>query len=164
MVKCLYCGKEVDTEYSWSWKKVGKRYAHDECYEIHTKNEDDIKMASDKIKIILGDAYIKAKVEKQLQQYINEGKSCDNVVKTLEYWYDVKKEDPFREQSQGGIGIVGYIYNEAMNYYNEKDRLESLSNNVSQEQIDNMVHNNELPRRVCEKRVKVKKPKRTFYF
>ena len=59
------------------------------------------------------------KVISQLKDYTeNLGLSYDTIAATLEYWYGIKKSDPTR--AGGGIGIVPYIYKEALQYWEDE--------------------------------------------
>ena len=60
--------------------------------------------------------FINPRIRKQINDYIKEyNYTYTGILKALVYFYEVKKNS--LEKSQGGIGIVPYIYNDAYNYY-----------------------------------------------
>ena len=69
-----------------------------------------------------GTKYVKSKIEQQIKELINDGRSMSGIYRTLVYWYDVNNGEV--EKSHGSIRIVHYVYDEAMKYYQNKWRLE----------------------------------------
>ena len=68
----------------------------------------------------LGKNYYYKKVVDQLQEFTRDiGLTYEQIVKILEYWYDIKKQDP--SKAGGGIGIVPHIYKEALEYWDPRD-------------------------------------------
>ena len=115
-----------------------------------------------KMKELLGDEYVKTKVDKQIKEYKQEGKTSENILKALEYWYDIKKNSI--EQANGGIGIVGYIYKEALDYFNNKERIQKQTDGISPEVIDNIVAQQSRESGISIKRENLKKPRKKLYF
>ena len=97
------------------------------------------------------------KIKKQLLQYQREGKSYSDIYMTLQYWYDTKGADP--EKANGGIGIVGYIYNEAKEWQSRQERIEQRA----KEQQNVKVEEKE-PDKVTFYTTPIKKPKRVHLF
>lgn len=83
----------------------------------------------EKMKQVLQTSYNKAKIDKQIKQLLKEGKTTVGILRTIEYWYDIKKSSA--EQANGGIGIVSYVYGEAMNYYDRQKRYQDMRNTVN---------------------------------
>ncbi len=124
MVLCPVCNIRFDADIE-EYVLEGRRYIHKKCYEERKRNQlfiDDIHLY---MRHMLGELYSKNKIDKQIKDFIAEGKTAEGINKTIKYWYEVKKSDP--SKAQGGIGIVGYIYGEAMEYY--KTREENLQKN-----------------------------------
>lgn len=120
-LKCLYCSQEIDKEkdiglYS---KANSRRYAHNNCIEEHRKKEIIIEKIHNKMLQLLGANYNGNKISKQIKSLVSQGKSEVGILLSLQYWYDYKKMSA--AEANGGIGIVEYIYGEALDFY---DRLE----------------------------------------
>lgn len=162
-VKCYYCNKEVDRTLGFGYRQLpNKRWAHDNCAESHAKKENPDNKIHKKMKELLGDGYVKTKIDKQIKEYKQEGKTSENILKALEYWYDIKKNSV--EQANGGIGIVGYIYKDALEYFNNKERIQKQTNEISPEIIDNIVAQQNRESGVSIKKENLKKPRKKLYF
>lgn len=169
LCKCVYCGESLDRN-TEEWETTpNHRYAHKKCFDqkMQEKKEKQ-EIAQYKIKIhekvqeVCGVSYVKTRTEKQIKQYLLEGKTAEGIYKTLEYWYDIKHGDP--AEAHGGIGIVPYIYEEAIQYWNKQEHMKQTGMSIPQEQINQYVNSyNGLPRK-CPPRAKVTKPLRTIYF
>ena len=72
-------------------------------------------MLEDYVQKLLGDDYNKARVNKQIKDYVAEGYSLSGILKSLIYFYEVKGNS--KDKANGGIGIVPYVYKDAYNYY-----------------------------------------------
>ncbi len=114
VVKCHYCKKmfpKEETEYVCA----GPQYYHKECYE-KVKNENAVIIAiHDKMKKLCGKQYNKQKIDAKIAAYKKMGFTVAGVKKALDYWYDIRKEDPTK--AYGSIAIVEYIYGEAADYW-----------------------------------------------
>lgn len=127
-VKCLYCGKEFyRSETEWV-KPRGNRYAHKECARQEEIKQGVVLQIHEKMKNLLGVEYNKAKIDKQIKGLIKEGKTEVGILRTLEYWYDIKQNSA--AQANGGIGIVPYVYGEAMNYFDRQRRYKEMQQTV----------------------------------
>ena len=118
-VKCLYCGERFD-RLSEPSVKVGRRYAHKACYEA--QDDEVLKAQKDKddffayIKELYGEDYNYISISKQAENYIkNYDFTYSGMLKSLKWFYEVKHND--KESSNGRIGIIPYIYEEAKKYY-----------------------------------------------
>lgn len=71
------------------------------------------------------------KVRKQIDDYTkNLHLTYDQLAKIIEYWYGIKQSDP--SKSGGGIGIIPYIYEEALAYWNKKENIQEIAKEVEQ--------------------------------
>lgn len=113
VVICKYCKESFDTEQE-EYKKESNRYAHLKCWEEQQKKVEYTEKIHKKMRDLLGEGYSRNKVDRQIKEYLDEGKTASGIFHTLEYWYDVKKADP--SKAYGGIGIVPHIYLEARTY------------------------------------------------
>lgn len=144
IVKCKCCGKPFDLNKEQG-VRVGKtRYGHASCYpdnkDLVPMGEETPKPAEDQdlvklkayITQIYGDKANWKLISKQLKDFKqNNNYSYSGILKSLTYFYDVKKNSI--EKSKGGIGIVEYIYNEAYNYYLALFIAQNQNTNVSKE-------------------------------
>ena len=69
---------------------------------------------------LCGNAYNKKRIDSKISAYKKMGFTPIGIKKTLDYWYDIKKNDP--SAAYGSIGIVEYVYGEAMDYWEEKEK------------------------------------------
>lgn len=77
----------------------------------------------------LGKNYYYRKIVNQLQEFTQDiGLTYEQIVKILDYWYDVKKQDP--SKANGGIGIVPHIYKEALDYWDKQTQFQEIADNV----------------------------------
>ena len=119
MVKCLICGEQFD-RLSVPNVKLGRRYAHQTCYDF--QSDEEKKLEKDKhdffeyIKEIYGTDYNYISISKQAESYIKQyGFTYSGMLKSLKWFYEVKHND--KESSNGRIGIIPYIYEDAKKYY-----------------------------------------------
>ena len=132
-VTCRLCGKQFDIN-SIQGVKIGNlRYAHKTCadeanvqYELvpipepvknkRTKEKEDREKLIEYAKEHLGDAYVRTKVEKQIREFHNtDSYTYSGMLKTLIWFYEIQGNS--WDKAQGGIGIIPYVYKDAMNYY-----------------------------------------------
>lgn len=118
-VICPYCQERFDRD-KVDYIQIGRRYAHTSCHENHQKElsgiEKDKIALENYIKKLLGIEIITPKVKRQIQEYLEKyNYTYSGILKALIYFYEVKGNDT--SKANGGIGIVGYIYQEAWNYY-----------------------------------------------
>lgn len=120
-VICFYCKKRFDRDKEPTEQISTRRYAHKECYE--KEHEKELKENADKQKLFeyLQQKFGKevnhnTKILKQLKTYVEENKfTYSGIHKTLFYFYDIKKNSI--DKANNGIGIVPYVYQEALRYY-----------------------------------------------
>lgn len=143
-MKCPYCGEEIskkDTFIKNTIQGLGTRsYYHVKCHELAQttpKNEwpNKIKQAEDKegeIQLwaeIIYDYILKVQritpnfvlIKKQLENYVSPkfGYKHKGVYLSVKYFYEVKRRLG-EDKSNGGIGIVPYVYDEAKDYWERK--------------------------------------------
>ena len=71
---------------------------------------------------------IDARIRKQIKDYVSGGLSYSGIRKTLEYFYVVQGNSI--ERSNGGIGIVGFVWQQAYNYYKDIHDKQKRNKNV----------------------------------
>lgn len=118
-VICLYCKKKFDTDIEPFIKPNSTRYAHVECHEqataAKTQEDKDREALEAYIKQLFNIEVLDAKIRRQIKQYITEyNYSYSGILATLKYAFEVKHNSV--EKANGGIGIVGYLYQEAFRY------------------------------------------------
>ena len=119
-VKCLYCGKYFDRDKEPTKQVSARRYAHMDCWREHVANmsqqERDIEAFYDYTKKLFGEDYNYILTKKLAERYVKENKyTYSGMLKTLKWYYE--KEGNSLDKSNGSIGIIPYIYKQALNYY-----------------------------------------------
>lgn len=120
MVKCKYCGIQFDRNAEPAVEVSARRYAHKACAEKHQaaipQDEQDYIALEEYIKKIFNEKNISARIRKQIKDFRQEyNYTYSGMLKTLYWWYEIKGHSI--DQSQGGIGIVPFIYEDASKYY-----------------------------------------------
>ena len=119
-VICVYCKKQFDRDKEPTKPVSARRYAHLSCWEDHQANmsqeEKDIEAFYDYTKKLFGDDYNYILTKKLAERYIKENNyTYSGMLKTLKWYYE--KEGHSLDKSNGSIGIIPYIYKQAMAYY-----------------------------------------------
>lgn len=119
LVKCPICNESFDRGLE-EFVLIGRRYAHKKCFEkqesLKTQEEKDKEKLEQYILKLFNETKISARVRRQIAKFKEEeGYSYSGMLKALVYFYEIKR-NPI-EKSNGGIGIVPYIYKDAYNYY-----------------------------------------------
>lgn len=115
---CHYCKKQIDKSKE-SYKELNKgKFAHLSCWE---ENQDKL---TDKEKLemyicqLYGIKKLNQKMNRQIKDYIeNQGYTYSGIHKALVYYYEIKNNKFDISKTNGGIGIVEYVYQQAYNYY-----------------------------------------------
>ncbi len=120
IVKCKYCGIQFDRNSEPFEEVGGRRYAHKACAEKHQaaipQDEQDYQALESYIKKLFNEKNLNAKIRKQIKDFKQEyGYSFSGMLKTLYWWYEIKGHSI--DQSQGGIGIIPFIYDDALKFY-----------------------------------------------
>lgn len=161
MAKCPICGQIFDTNAEPFQKMMGdRRYAHEACY-LKKMEEDKAKaqeqpkpkpkpVASapskqkeppqqDKeqlfayIKELFGMDYVTPRIQRQIISFVNDYHfTYSGIYKTLVYFYH-EQGNPI-DKSNGAIGIVPWVYDEAKEYYFKiyKAQQENMDKDVTQ--------------------------------
>ena len=135
-VKCPKCGKYFFRE-DHEFVNTGRRYYHRECFDSLDEEDKLTQEIHRKMRETLKEGYINKKVTRQINQYVSQGKTLQGILDTLNYWYDVKKEDPAK--AAGGIGIVEYVYVEAQKYWKKKNQQQSINKDLDLSSYDKKV-------------------------
>ena len=138
MVKCLYCGEQFDRASEPS-VKIGRRYAHKKCFDA--QSDQDKQLQQDKsdfynyIKEIYGSDYNYVSIQKQAENYIKQYNfTYSGMLKSLKWFYEVKHNS--KESSNGRIGIIPYIYEDAKKYYYDLYLAQQRNKNVQSFRIE----------------------------
>lgn len=116
MVKCYYCGKMFDANAEPFIKPSSRRYAHAACPEGPNAINKDKEDLENYIKQLFGIDSISMKIKRQIDKYHQENNySYSGMKKSLVYFYEVRGNS--LEKSRGGVGIIPYIWDEALMYY-----------------------------------------------
>ena len=120
IVTCVYCKQKFDRDKFPYIQVANRRYAHKECGM--TEDQKKLQAVKDKedldeyIKQLFKISYVDARIQKQIKQYIEEYNfTYSGIKKALIYFFEIKGNS--NEKSNGGIGIVPYVYKNAYNYY-----------------------------------------------
>ena len=120
LAKCIYCGEQFDRNQE-EWVAINsRRYAHKKCHDLaesgKTQEEKDYEALCNYIKQKFAIQTISAKITRQITDYKKQYNfTYSGMLKALIWWFDVKKNT--LENTNGGIGILPYIYNDAKTYF-----------------------------------------------
>jgi uncharacterized protein (DUF2225 family) len=166
-VKCPWCGEKFDRnnpENKYIYEN--RRYYHEACYQEKKEKEKD----SDKTKIAeikskaaqwLGDSINYAMVTKQINSYLKDGWSYQEIYNALVYWIDVRQEGP--QKANGGIAILNYIRKDSAKYWENQKKMEEQGEEVKGN-LEDYISFRHQERVVPSKRYKIQRPKRTNFF
>lgn len=120
LVKCSICGEQFDANEIAYVKTSSRRYAHASCKEKQdnelTQEEKDKIVLEDYIKKLFNISIITPKIRKQIKDYTeNYNFTYSGIHKALVYFFEIKGNSI--EKANQGIGIVGYVYKQAFDYY-----------------------------------------------
>ena len=138
MPKCPHCNNEVKEEEAIYNTKT-KRYYHEFCYNTLLEK----KKLTDYICQLFNYKKPSVKVYQQMNSYYEHGVSYADMLLALKYFYEIKKADI--NKSQGGIGIIPYILDEAKEFVTlekiEQNRLiEKFENNAIEQKETKIIH------------------------
>lgn len=115
-VKCLYCGQPIDRDKEKYQRVQSRRYAHLTCHVPKSGVDETLTTEiMEYCKEIFGPEADYGRIGAQIKKYVADGKTRQDILLTLKYWYGVKKNNT--DKSNGGIGIVPYVYDEAKKYW-----------------------------------------------
>ena len=126
MCKCAICGIEFDRNSEQAVRSGARRYAHFKCkkdgelvpMETSSSIDPDLKALNEYIAALYGNKGNYPLIKKQIKKFHDEYKyTYSGMQKSLIYFYEVKHNKI--EDSNGGIGIIEYVYEQARQYYYE---------------------------------------------
>lgn len=120
IVKCPICGEHFDASAEPYVMVNKRRYAHKICAESaqanKTKEEEDREILEEYIKELFNLTSITPKIKRQIKVYHEENNySYSGMYKTLKYFFEIKNNSV--EKANGGIGIIPYVWNDALVYW-----------------------------------------------
>lgn len=120
LLKCFYCGQTFDANAEEFVQVTSRRYAHKSCAisaeERKSKEEKDKEQLENYIKKLFNIDELTPKIRRQIETCRKEKNySYSGIYKTLKYWFEIRG-NPI-EKANGGIGIVVYVYDEALLYW-----------------------------------------------
>lgn len=151
IVHCRVCKKPIDrnklTE-NIDWVMPSKNwFYHIDCYKTWCEGKSNYKDITKKetqeeylenIKYYLyKDLKINvnfSKLTQQIQTFLKRGYTLKGILFTLIYFYDIQKGSI--DKSQGGIGIVPYVYEDAKQYWIEQTTKQYDILNIIEKQIE----------------------------
>ena len=133
IVKCRICKEQFDTDESKDWVMPSVNwYYHTKCYENFGRKKKSIESEMDEElwlqaswDFLTKDQKIVVdflKMKSQWDSFLKKKMTAKGIYFCLRYFYDVKNGD--KEKSEGGIGIVPYIYTEGCEYWARLDQRE----------------------------------------
>lgn len=131
IVKCFYCGETFDANVEPNAKVRSNRYAHQSCIDNRqeqtiTQEERELQDLENFIKQLFNYDTLPLFVQKQIQQFrVNKNYSYSAIHKTLYYFFIVRGNSI--ERSNGGIGIVPYVIDEAKKYYQAMANIQEIN-------------------------------------
>lgn len=120
LVKCPICGQQFDANATPYVMVNSRRYAHKSCAETaeknKTKEQKDKEMLESYIKSLFGISSITPKIRKQIDTFHKDKNyTYSGMYKSLKYHYEIKNGSI--EKANGGIGIIPYVWNDALVYW-----------------------------------------------
>ena len=109
MPKCPHCNNEVKEEDAIYNTKT-KRYYHEFCYNELLER----KQLCDYVCELFSYKKPSVRIYQQMTSYHDKGVSYSDMLLALKYFYEIKKGDI--NKSQGGIGIIPYVLDEAKEF------------------------------------------------
>lgn len=119
-VTCTICKKRFDRDKYPAVLVSTRRYAHASCAgalsKEQAKEEQDRQALEEYIIQLFNLKHMDGRITLQIKKFIQDyNYTYSGILRTLKYFYEVKKND--LSKSNNGIGIVPWVYQEAYNYY-----------------------------------------------
>lgn len=128
-VICKICGQTFDRDKIPCGLVSARRYAHLECIEKQKEFLSDKDKLDNYIKELFKIDYVSPRIQKQIKSYVEDFKfTYSGILKTLIYYFEIKNGD--LSKANGGIGIVGYVYEEAKEYYRKIEEANLKNTNI----------------------------------
>lgn len=120
IVKCPICGGTFDASTEPFVKTSSTRYAHEKCVQKQeagkTQQEKDYEALERYILKLFHKDRLGALITKQIRDFRKQyNYSYSGIHKTLIWWFEIKGNST--EMTNGGIGIVPFVYDDACKYY-----------------------------------------------
>lgn len=120
LAKCKYCGIQFDRSIEPYVEAGARRYAHKACAEKHDaaipQEEKDYIKLEEYIKKLFHEPNLNIRIRRQIRDFRQEyNYTYSGMMKTLYWWYEIKGHTI--SEAQGGIGIIPYVYQDALKYY-----------------------------------------------
>lgn len=149
--KCPVCEK-MFTPIEGNYTLYHNRYYHNECYEYMVLRETDIahgqgEDVTDKEWIEVGYRYLRYEIKmdinyrkyaQQWNNYLKKHMTSENIFYALRYFYSICNGN--RDKSNGGIGIIPYIYDDSVAYWNRQSELKARIRKEIIPQLDRIMH------------------------
>lgn len=160
-VTCRYCKEKINKKTDEFVMPARGQYYHPNCLEKKEEEKDKKtpeqiakEQIHEKCKSLFKEYYSRRKITNQIATYIKNGHTPQDILKGLEYWYDIKHGDPLK--ANGGIAILDYIWPEINEYYLKKEQIKEANKNLDLKEEEQIVYN--------IKRSHIKRPKRVKLF
>lgn len=127
-VKCLYCSEDIDRN-TEDYVAIKNRYAHSQCqinHENSLSQEVKDKAMLEKYIITLYGELLPLH-RKQIKSLSEAGYSYSGMLKTLQYFFEVRKNSTDKSK---GIGIIPYVYKDAYEYFYKLYQLQNKAENI----------------------------------
>ena len=142
-VKCPYCST-LFSRREEEFVTHSNRYYHKSCFEKYKQGADDRRELIDYIMELYDLRIPTGMILKQISKYTSEpyNYSLKGIKTTLHYFHEIKGNEVLQD-SRVGIGIVEYVYDEALRYYSnlqhlyESNEKATISNQAEKLKIKN---------------------------
>lgn len=117
-VLCYYCKKSDDKVIKDQAVRIDNKNFHPHCAKIYADKKELTETICRIFKLKAPGPRNNAFISK----YASEGMTYKGMTRALMYFYDVQKNNT--DKSNGGIGIVPWVYEDANRYYERKENME----------------------------------------
>lgn len=125
---CKYCNVKCDKD---DMVKHNRQYfCSDTCLLAYKKQVADRKDLTDYITRLYGKFPIK--VVKQMEDFKKQGMTYKGQELSLRYWYETLEKEFDDDQ---GIGIIPYIYEDAKQFFLDKQRVARCAGDVQEDMV-----------------------------
>ena len=123
IVTCTVCKEKFNRDKIQAVKISARRYAHYRCapkggelVPLSDAIDEDLVKLEKYVEQLLGEDYNPARVKKQIKDFKNDyDYTYSGMLKTLIWFYEIKVNP--KDKANGGIGIIPFVYKDALNYY-----------------------------------------------
>lgn len=125
---CKYCNTKRNKD---DMIKHNRQYfCNDTCLLAYKKQVADRKDLMGYLTELYGKFPVK--VVKQIEDFKKQGMTYKGQELSLRYWYDTLEKE-FNEEM--GMGIIPYIYEDAKQFFMDKQRIAKCANNIQEDKI-----------------------------